>query len=359
MDSTRLAFSCGILRHFINGSLNLSRENEVSGFELSSPLLDAVAYNTYVETVSNKADTLYSRIKRSLTEMSKYSYLNYISRVSQKFDWKNKDFVLAFDYTDEDFYGETDGLDIHGWSGQNGITGKFKFLTCSIVSDDIPQKIPLISIPIQLGHNMSYAVTHCLTLVKPYIGKITLTLFDRYFYSKELMYDLKELKIPYLIFVPKDKFIKKELNEMKDQEKKIMEHEYKLNRDKSNYKFESRLAFLKQIYAVKLEKNIDWVFATNLEEIELDNIIVTYKKRWRIETQFRIQDEARIKCKSKDMKIRYFLFLFEQILQTQWACFYKEEVSFKQFLIEIQKVCKELVENPKRSYSKKLKTQVQ
>jgi hypothetical protein len=354
----QLVFSCGILRHFINGSLDLSREKTISGFELSEPLLDAAAYNTYVETVSNKADTLYLRIKEGLTEMVKHSYLNYISRMSEKFDWKNKEFVLAFDYTDEDFYGDVQGLDIYGWTGENGVKGKFKFLTCSIISDEIPQKIPLISIPVKLGHNMSYAVTHCLYLIKPLIGEINLVLFDRWFYSKELMYDLNELKIPYLIFVPKKGFIKSELKNMQDEEKKIIEHEYKLNRDKSTYNFESRLAFLKQIFCKGLNKNLDWVFATNVDGIKLDEIIQTYKKRWRIETGFRVQDEARIKCKSKDMKIRYFIFMFEQMLQTQWACFYKDKINFKQFLIEIHKVCKTLVENPKRSYGKSQKTQV-
>ena len=75
-------------------------------------------------------------------------------------------------------------------------------------------------------------------------------------------------------------------------------------------------------------------------KVLLENLVITYKKRWRIETQFRVQDEARIRCKSKDMKIRYFLFLFEQMLQTIWICFYKNEASFKEFLIEINKVSK-------------------
>jgi len=40
------------------------------------------------------------------------------------------------------------------------------------------------------------------------------------------------------------------------------------------------------------------------------------------------------------MKIRYFLFMFEQMLQTIWICFYKEEASFKEFLIEMANVSK-------------------
>ena len=57
-----------------------------------------------------------------------------------------------------------------------------------------------------------------------------------------------------------------------------------------------------------------------------------------METQFRVQDDAKIKCKSKDMKIRYFLFLFEQMLQVIWMCFYKEETSFKEFIIAMAKM---------------------
>ena len=82
----------------------------------------------------------------------------------------------------------------------------------------------------------------------------------------------------------------------------------------------------------------------------MDNLIKTYKKRWRIETGFRVQDEAMIKCKSKEMKIRYFLFMFQQMLQTQWVCFYKEEVSFKKFLIEIHETAKNWAAKPKANY---------
>lgn len=106
----------------------------------------------------------------------------------------------------------------------------------------------------------------------------------------------------------------------------------------SNYHGEKYLAFLKQIYDPRSEKNYDWIFATNVESLVLGDIISTYKKRWRIETQFRVQDEAGIKCKSKEMKIRFFLFLFEQMLQTIWISFYKDECSFKEFLIAMAKM---------------------
>ena len=340
MNEDKLCFNLKMIKKFINYSLGLSDDKfEITGYDLLSPLLNAVAYNTYVETIGNKADTLYLRCKDSLISMMQHAYLNYLRGVSNKFKLNEKKVILAFDYTDEDFYGDVQGFDIHGWTGENGVTGKFKFLTCSIISDDIPEKIPLISVPIKIGNYKSHTIIYCLSLIKDYIGEIKLILFDRGFYNNDLMFELTKLKYPYLIFVPKRKEYKQLFEEL-EEKKTIFVHDYTFKKDMSTWEGENYLAFLKQIYDPKSEKNYDWIFATNVEKIALGDILKQYKKRWRIETSFRVQDEARIKCKSKNMKIRYFFFLFEQMLQTIWICFYKEEASFKEFLIEMSKVSK-------------------
>lgn len=353
MNREMLVSSNTSLRHFIDNSLGLCRDkNAVTGFELAPHILSSAAYNTYLETVCNKADTLYLRIKECLSEMTTHSYLDYIRRLSMKFDWKNKELILAFDYTDEEFYGDVQGLDIHGWKKTGAITGKFKFLTCSIVSDDIPEKIPLISVPIQIGHYKSYVITHCLKLIEPYIGPIKLILFDRGFYDKDLMYELIQLKYPFLIFVPKHKDKKEILYPMEEGEKFTVMWDSKVNKDKTNYPLEFYLTFMKQIYSRRADASFDWVFATNIDTIALEEMVKTYRKRWRIETGFRIQDEACIKCKSTDMKIRYFLFMFEQMLQTQWVCFYKNEVRFKEYIIELSHVSENVASNPNKKYGK-------
>ena len=351
MDIDKLTFNNRILKHFINNSLGILPEiHNISGFELVPFLLEAAACNTYTETVSNKADTLYLRLRESISEMSTYSYLDYIKRLSDKFDWKNKEFVLAFDYTDEDFYGNVQGLDIHGWKRSSAVKGKFKFLTCSIVSDDIPQKIPLLSLPIQLGHYKSYVISHMLSLIKPLIGDVKLLLFDRGFYDKDLMYELIQLKYPFLIFVPKHHNKKEILYPLKNGERFTIIWDGEVSKDKTKYSFEFYLTFMKQIYSKRAKTSFDWVFATNIDTIVLEEMIRTYRKRWRIENGFRVQDEAQIKCKSTEMKIRYFLFLFEQMLQTQWVCFYKEEVSFKEYIIQMYEQAKILAEKPRANY---------
>jgi len=346
MNEKTLCVNLEFLMKFIDGSLGIDRTtNKLNGFDFIAPLIETSSYNAYIENISNKTDTIYLRIKESLISMMEYAYLNYIKGVSNKFKLNEKKVILAFDYTEEDFYGDVQGFDIHGWTGKDGITGHFKFLTCSIISDDIPEKIPLISVPIKMGHYKSHVIKYCLSLIEKLVGEIQLIIFDRGFYDKDLMYELGELKLPYLIFVPKQIDKQSILYPMKEGEQVAIYNEFQVERTRKSG--ENLLTFLKQIYDPKSDKKYDWVFATNVEEILLENIIAIYKKRWRIETLFRVQDEARIKCKSTDMKVRFFFFLFQQMLQVQWVCFHKNDLPFKEFIIEMAKMSRKWTKTDK------------
>jgi len=155
------------------------------------------------------------------------------------------------------------------------------------------------------------------------------------------MLTLANAKHPYLIFVPKNKLVQRELAEMAASEKKTIHYQFELNKDKTILRGETTLAFLKGIFDKRTNKTFDWCFATSESSINLDYIIPTYKGRWRIETGFRVQDEARIKSKSKDPRIRFFFFVYGQVLQLLWMVLYKEEVSFKEFLLGIYELCAE------------------
>lgn len=345
MNQDQLAHSYAMLRHFIDDSLGISQDSrKIMGFRYARELLEAAAYNTYLETNSDKTDSLYKLIKAALPEMATHSYLESLKRMDKRVQLSSQKVMLAFDYTDEDFYGEVQGFDIFGWTKENSVTGKFKFLTCSVVTGQF--RLPLVSIPVHIGHNMAQAVTHCLYLIKNLIGEIELILFDRGFYAKELLYELDKLGLRYLVLISKNSLVKRELQDMESGDTKITSHSFDFIKDFDKKEGETTLAFLKGVFNKNLNKEIDWAFATNCEEPELDNIIETYKKRWQIEINFRVQDDATIKCKSSEMKIRYFLFVFQQLLQAQWICFYKE-VPFKKFIIEYFKVGDDLVAHAK------------
>jgi len=334
---------------FVDRSLKLDPKGPLlSGFHFTRDLLRAAASNTYLETVGKRADSIHLAIKKVPSSEVYWEYSKAVRIIGKRFNLSEQDVVLALDHTDEEFYGDVQGFWIHGWTGEAGVTGKFKFLTCALVSSDIPQKIPLFSIPVHVGYNLAKNVIFCLSIVRSMVRSIKLVLFDRSFYSKELIMALTDANYPYLIFVPQNKRVAAELAQMTEGERKTIHYEFELNKDRTVLRGETTLAFLKKVLDPSNGKVFDWAFATNQEQINLDYIVPTYKGRWRIETGFRVQDEARIKSKSKDIRVRFFFFVYEQHLQLLWAVLYKEEVSFKEFLLELSETCDSRLEKAER-----------
>ena len=63
---------------------------------------------------------------------------------------------------------------------------------------------------------------------------------------------------------------------------------------------------------------------------------------------FRVQDECRIKTKIRDIRVRYFPFAYEQLVESIWYLFYHEEVNFKRYLMELRDACTTMVNNVER-----------
>ncbi|MGC8562623.1 MAG: transposase [Thermoplasmata archaeon] len=324
MNRDRLISSLKTLEHFTNDSLNLKHHSpNLSGFHYNRDLLKAAVANTYVETISNRSDSLYLAIENSSPSSIKNSLFSRISSISKPSGIEKERCIIAFDYTTEDFYGEVDDRWIHGWTGENGVTGKYSYLTASIVNRDM--KLPIISIPSPAGNIMPAEVLSLLETIRTIIPNIDLVLFDRGFYSKDLMVRLSSLPVPYLIFVPKMEMERRELESMRYGEKKVIVHEFSFHSDNMKIKGDTKLVFLKKIFDRRAQEYLDWVFATNMEDVNLDSIIAQYKIRWRIETMFRVQDECRIKTKSKMIEVRYFLFAYEQLIEVMWYLFLNKE----------------------------------
>ena len=147
------------------------------------------------DTVKGIRDSLFSRI----------------SALSRKSISDNRDpIMIAFDYTHEDFYGDRDSLWIHGWTGDHGVTGRFSYLTASIVNKDL--RLPMVSIPSPMGNDMPSEISAILDLLISLLVHMDLLLFDRGFYSKDLIMSLNQRKMDYLIFVPKNPQVKDELH---------------------------------------------------------------------------------------------------------------------------------------------------
>ena len=95
-------------------------------------------------------------------------------------------------------------------------------------------------------------------MLLPMLGHIDLLLFDRGFYSRDLIMKLNEKRMNYLIFVPKNPQVKDEFTRMHQTEKKILLHEFYAYSNGRRVKGSVHLAFLKQIFDHRTDAYYDW-----------------------------------------------------------------------------------------------------
>ena len=284
-------------------------------------LVKVAKAHSYVETLGTSADSLHHWVKSSYEEDFKAAFEAQVRKALKHLGVGYA--RLAFDTTSEPFYGKTASLYLHGMAGEP-YGAEFKFITaCLIVRN---KQIPLMALPVRLGSVTKLTIElleYCQTLFKG----IRMVVFDRGFYIAELIDYLEARKIKYLILVPEKKG---SISEYVEQTNEIGKYGHGMNysKEKSTWKPKTMIVVCKGI------TDYAWIFATNIHFRTRVEYIWYYKRRWQIETNFRVEDEARIKSKSAHYLIRYFYFLVSLLLHVLWIVNknIKYYVPFKKYL---------------------------
>ena len=293
--------------------------------EIAKEVSKAAEANTYVETVApSLADSLHWNVSRNYTETITIEF----SRFSRDLIRKQRfgAVQLLADITEEDFYGDTtSNMHIHGWTGEKGVKGKIRYLVVALQwrNKTIPFYVSILPVGAFKAEYLGKALDYAQSLGL----RIENILLDRGFYSGDIINTLQLKKMHYLIFVPKYKKYQYMLDSVEKQA--IIEYEIVYSKNKSKHRAETPLVLLKNYL------NYDWVFASDLFFADATRYVSFYKKRWNIETMFRVHDEARIKSKSRKAEIRLFYFVISMLFLLVWNLFVKSEIVFKRFVIEI------------------------
>jgi len=291
---------------------------------ITKELLKASSHETYVETISSSADTVHFRLDEWDCDSLKITYSRICENSIRKMHLGACD--VSIDITEENFYGEVDSLWFHPWTGEKGVKAHFKFIVCSVKYRN--KKFPIAVVMLHVGAIIADAVAFLLESCKKAGLTIRTVLMDRGFYSADILRELKEQDVFYLVFAKKSALFKNMLASIN--KSVIVEHEMMLNKNKTKQKIQTNIALVKNVL------DYDWVFATNLD-MKGCEIVKRYRIRWNIETDFRVQDEARIKSKSKRPEVRLFYFLISCLLLFVWNATQKHEMPFKRFIIESAK----------------------
>jgi hypothetical protein len=235
---------------------------------------------------------------------------------------RNRKFIISFDITKEPFYGDFSKAKepeyLHLGSEARESYFYYEFLTAAITGNT-GQKYILDGIILKRGAYIPDWVTKIVKWIKKELP-LEVILFDRGFTSKELIYELNKLKVPYMIFWKKQgDWYKPHLKGLTKGEFKIVKRKDKFYRSKCRYDLKWSFIFIKQLeYDGKI---FDWIFATNLKLARAKNYVQRYKKRWGIETIYRVTDKIRAYTTSTKSVIRYFLFMFTCFVYNIWKCF--------------------------------------
>lgn len=284
----------------------------------------AAASHSYVETVEGKADSLHLKIKQCEWEDFLEVYKNMIGLYVRSLNVRAA--ILAFDITSDPFYGKTSNFYTIGCENNEGYSQQFEYLVMSLANEKCEEKIPLACIPVHAGFDTAKAIRELLAFAST-LFRVRFVLLDRGFYSVETIRMLEESGYKYLMLMPKRS------EEIKYLADTVFDAGYTM------YTMTSGLGEHFTIRVVFIRDESDkftWTFATNMIFDDYNMYLYFYKKRWRIETGFRVEDEAKIKSKSIYPIVRYFYFLTSLLLHTLWLVF-QREIPFKRFLIRTSK----------------------
>lgn len=312
------------IKHIIK---NVSDGLRVATSKLVASLLEAARTISYVETVSDKADTLHRHVKRSDERMLKQAFEFNTREALRRMGLGRV--VLAIDTTKELYYGKHGKLNVRQVKHERGADEAFTHVVLSVVH---PKPLPLMALPYRQGDDLTTLVKELLAYARSLPITIACVLFDRGFYIGELIAYLSSERLRYLIFVPENKAMKRFIAQT-DAIASFM-HEIRYKKHFTVWRAHTKIVVIRDV--LQNEKEYYWCFATNLRQSLY--LISRYKQRWQIETDFRVHDEARIKSKSNEPIVRYFYFLAALVLLANWEVnrILHPEVCFKRYLKFVQ-----------------------
>ena len=298
---------------FVNKTLSVLRFGNNWYAQLLGGLVEAGRSNSYFETERpTQSDTLHKHIKYSDKWLFKRCFEECVRKSVKALRLGRV--KVALDVTEDPYWGKEGSFNtrakVHEKSNES-----WQYINLSIVD---PKFIPLMSLPYRQIDDLDNLAIDLLEYLRSLPLQVELVLFDRGFYHWALIDYLNNHRggkpWPYLILVPKNNSIKEYITKTKTLG--VFTHQGKHSKKRSVWKPKTTIVICKGIGKNDKGKPLDWCFATN-QKPSL-NLVLTYKKRWNIETGFRIHDETRIKSKTSHPLIRYFYHLIGMLLILMW-----------------------------------------
>jgi len=208
--------------------------------------------------------------------------------------------AIAFDWHDKRFYGKHNTKGVVGTKPEHGTSYAYHYLTVSVIT---PRKrLVLAVLPLQTKVGLSQIVLSLLDLVMQYVKNPAYVAFDNGFQDSELVQALIDRNIPFVI-------------PLRDTVK--LRKRWKWKRYAKRFSYNTKGVWVDVVEAVD-SKGLQYFLGTNLSG-RPKRILKLYKKRWGIETSYRMIGQFCPKTTSNDYAVRVFYFVLAVLLYNVWV----------------------------------------
>jgi len=259
---------------------------------------------------SNKTvlDTLANFPAFSVEEMT-VKAREVVIRTARKYGLKQRRTIVSIDFHEKPFYGDHRTKEVVGTKQKLGTNYAYRYATICICEEGMRFNLATIAVT-QLNLKKN-TVLYLIKEAKKYV-RIGQVLLDRGFNDTDIIDLLREqIKVHYTMPLTENKKVKRITKDMFG----LMTLPYTFYEDKPK---EYQTAV--KLIVDKREKEAHY-FITNIageNKTTLLLIIEAYRKRWGIETGYRVADDFYAWTTSKKFSIRCFLGLLSFLLQDLW-----------------------------------------
>lgn len=229
--------------------------------------------------------------------------------------------VVAIDYTRKPFYGDPNAEMVIGGPYLTGTPWSYCYASIHVV--EAGRRLTLYTMPIHQFTDKARAVKKLLEAAKARGVHIGLILLDRAFFTVEVIRVLKGLRIRFIMPAVKNRKVKDAINRYHQLEDEPVQR-FTLGGGDSAVSFSLAIYPKPRERAEKGQRLQDryLTFATNLPKPKASSLYAfipqEYRRRWGIETGFRVQGGLEAKTTSTNYALRLLYHMCSVVLYNIW-----------------------------------------
>ena len=230
--------------------------------------------------------------------------------------------VVAIDYTRDLFYGNPNTKNVIGGKQEKGTTWGYCYASIDVV--EAGRRLTLYTMPVNQFTEKAHAVEKLIAQAKTRGVHVSLVLLDRAFFTVDVLTTLLRLRVHFIIPAVKNDKVKAA---MQNYDKEEPAKRFKLGDRKKNVRF-NLVIYPRTAEQLPKKKKLNvcdlyFGFATNLPRSLATRLPVfipsEYRRRWGIETGYRVQDNAQAKTTSRKYAVRLLYHLTSVLLYNVWS----------------------------------------